>query len=324
MRIGSYEERLQSRQLEGHALHRVILPIFIPRLEEYFERALEVLDLCLTSLQRSLDRPVAISLVANGCCTEVVKHLQTVRDQGWIDQLVIHAENRGKVDAAVSVARGSFEPLLTISDSDTLFLPGWLEAVESTFRAFPEAGAVAPIPNPRGVRYHTTATMLGARLRGELSWQSVVPREDLDKFAASVGQPSFYSPEHYDRQLVVEREGHVACVGAGHFSVTLRREMVEGMPKGPSLVAVSGVSEELWMDEPVDRLGAWRLSTARAFVRHIGNIPENWMAEEIEGSGSTPAPADHVPLPPLRTSPIPYWVRRGLRRLSRQLGRTWL
>ncbi len=314
MRVGSYEERQQAVDLDGPVLHRIILPTFIPQIDGYFKHALSVLDLCLRSLRLSLDRRAAVSLVANGCCEEVIDRLEQEWQLGWLDQLVINVENRGKVDAVVGVARASHEPLITISDSDTLFCEGWLGAVETLFRAFPEAGAVAPIPNPRLVHYHTSATIIGAKLKRELHWASVVSAADLNKFADSVGDPHFFRDEDYEKQRIVRRGGRIACVGCGHFSFTIRREVVEAIPSEPSLTAVSGTSEELWLDRPVDRLGLWRLSTIKSYVHHIGNVPEPWMEELVlsldRQSVETSAVLDRG-----KRSRLPYPFRRAIIKL---------
>src|SRR5262249_52256710 len=92
-----------------------------------------------------------------------------------------------------------------------------------------------------------------------------VDDQDLYRFAQSIGRPDLFKPEHRDAQLIARRNGRVACVGAGHFTCTIRRETLAGMPNEPSLKAIEGQSELRWLDLPPDRLGFWRLSTPRAW-----------------------------------------------------------
>jgi len=207
--------------------------------------------------------------------------------------------------------------LITVSDGDVLFRPGWLEAMEDLFHRFPECGAASPVPMPFALWYNTSATILGALARGELAFQKVVPDADLDRFAHSVGRPDIFPPEARAAQLVVDRKGVVACVGCGHFIYTIRRDVVPRMPTQPALRPLGGRSVAQWLDIPPDRAGFWRLSTTRAYAWHMGNVAEPWMAEELSGCAETGEPPvlSRKPLEPAQlhwTSHIPWRVRRLL------------
>lgn len=326
MRVGSYEQR-RNPALAGYPRHRIVIPVFVPELEGYFAHALEVLELCLRSLHATIGSAANVTVIANGCAPPVVAWLEARRER--FDQLVINRANRGKVDAAVGAARACFEPLITVADGDVLFLPGWVRAVERIFVTFPECGAATPAPNPRHAWSHTSATVLGAWARRELRWARVVPEQDLRRFAASIGREDFFTDRDYERQLVVTRDGLHAPVGCGHFALTLRREVLAAMPAGPSLKAVTGLSEERWLDHPPDRLGLWRLATDRAYVHHIGNRPEPWMREAApaaDGEADAAATADvadaaDAPLPPPRRGAIARLPRRLRAVLARVLKR---
>jgi hypothetical protein len=303
--------------------HRVILPVFIPHEDGYYKSACEVLRLCLESLCRTTGGRVAITVISNGSCQKATDLIQSFLDTGRIDQVLFNVHNWGKIDSALSVLHGRFEELLTVSDGDVLFLPGWLEAVEQIFMTFPEAGFVTPSPNPSVTYLHTTATLFASLLSRELSRESVVPARDMDLFARSINRPDYFRPEHRASQLVVKRGGLTACVGGGHFVFTLRRDVVDRMPHEPSMMALgSGMTDRF--DDPPDAMGAWRLSTTRAYARHMGNTPEPWMYEELpppadEDGRPAPAevaaePASEPSLPPVQLSrfrwmPLP-WRKR--------------
>ena len=120
--------------------HRVVVPVHIPHLDGYFAEARDVLARCLGSLRATAGGEVAVTLVADGSCPEVVGDLRNAQEDGWVDQVVVHDPNRGKVDSILGVARASFEPLVTFADADILFRPGWVRAVEELFATFPECG----------------------------------------------------------------------------------------------------------------------------------------------------------------------------------------
>ena len=296
--------------------HRVIVPVHIPNLDGYFAQARDVLARCLASLRLTAAHQVAVTLVSDGSCPEVVADLVACQEEGWVDQLVLNDPNRGKVDAVLGVARASFEPLITISDADILFRPGWVPAVEELFATFPECGFASLFPSPPGAFHLTSATLVGALARRELSVDSVVDEVDLDRFAASIDRPDLFPEEWRRRQLVVRRRGVTACVGAPHWVLTLRREVLAATPPEPSRRAVGG-SETRWLDEPADRLGRWRLATNRAYAHHMGNVVEPWMDDELDAArlaaDADPPTAPRPPVSPSGHSPLASRLPWGLR-----------
>jgi hypothetical protein len=319
MRRGSTPTK-QNHQLTGYLRHRVIIPVYIPTLDGYYKDSLAILKLCLESLHATTSGRVSVTAISNNSATEVVTELERYYEMGWIDQLLLNRTNRGKVDAVTSAARGAYEELITISDCDVLFKPGWMEAIEEIFHAFPECGLTAPMPNPGQAWLHTSATILGALKSRELMFDKVVPDADLDLFAQSLGwrkDQNKYQAEHRGAQMVVRRKGTTACVGCGHFVFTIRRQVVQGMPDHPSLTTISNNSEEEWLDSPSDKLGFWRLATTRAYVSHMGNTLEPWMYDKLEitchDKESPGSPKLSLPEPQKSwISKLPWRVRRGL------------
>lgn len=277
MRKGTNPEKNNS-YVRPIAHHRIILPVYIPTLSGYYENLLEILALSLESLCLSTKDKGYVTVVSNGCSSTVVEKLREWYGAGWFHQLVINKENLGKVDGTVSLARGSVEEFITISDSDVLFRPGWIQEVEHIFATFPEAGFVSPTPAPHLVWNYTSATILGGLLNRELFFGDYVSEDAMQKFAESVGTPSFIKGNQY----VVQRGATLACVGAGHFVFTIRKKLLEGIPKDASRTTLSCDADKIWFDIPPDRMGYWRLSTLQGFAYHMGNTPEPWMYEELD------------------------------------------
>src|SRR5262245_44610991 len=121
MRVGINPAKSQTH-LGEYGLHRVIVPVYIPHLEGYFQHAIEVLRMCLESLRVTTSRMAAVTIVSNACVPEAIEEME--RHRVWVDQIVLNSHNRGKIDAVVAAAKGSFEPLVTITDCDVLFRPG--------------------------------------------------------------------------------------------------------------------------------------------------------------------------------------------------------
>lgn len=283
-------------RLPAYGHHRVVVPVHIPNLEGYFAQSRSILRRCLDSLRLSAAGRVAVTLISDGSCPEALADLRARLDEGWVDQLIVNHTNRGKVDAVVGVARGSHEELITVSDADVLFRPGWVDAVEQLFVTFPECGFASLFPSSTGTFALTSSTLLGGLCRRELRLAPVSDPGDLARFAASIGNPDLYPPAYRKLQWTLEREGLTACVGAPHWVFTMRRSVIRAIPAEPARRAV-GISESRWLDEPADRLGYWRLATHQAYAHHMGNVPEPWMDEELAAAEAAdavaPAPRPH-------------------------------
>lgn len=322
MRVGVSD----TKNLAAPALirrHRVILPVYVPRLTGYFKDSLEILTLCLESLRRTAGDSVAVTVVANQCVYEVMAMLQRQYDRGWIDQLVINRSNQGRIDGVVSAARGAHESLLTLSDSDVLFKDGWLGAIEQLMDTFPECGMASVVPHPGTAWHHTSATVLGSWVARELGVGKVVSDDDIDRFGRSIGMPDWVKPEQRARQVIVTRDGTTACVGCGHFLFTIRKDVLAAIPPEPCGRPLGAGSDEIWYDRPPDIGGYWRLSTPQAFAYHLGNVPEPWMYDALRDLSAAPPPAEAgTPISAVRlplASRIPWRARRvlagGLKRL---------
>ncbi len=284
----------------GRALsHRVIIPVYIPETEGYFSRSLEVLDLCLESLRKTVQGRATVSLVINGACPECRALVEREAERGWIDRVSLNSVNVGRVNAMVAEARAAHEPLITLADADALFREGWLEAVEQLYAAFPECGFAAPLPHPVMYRRHALSTLFGATVGGLLGEAKVVDDADLDRFARSTANPDCFGPVDRASQVIVRRNGYTACVGAGHFVCTLRHETVRGLPVLPTPEIMGPPANER-LDLPPDVQGFWRLSTTKAYVDHMGNVPEPWMRDLVD---RLPEPGD---APRTSVSPAPY------------------
>ncbi len=320
MRVGVNPKKADAH-LEGYVRHRIIIPVYIPKVTEYYEQTLEILKIHLESLCLSVGDRAKITIISNGSADEINHLLTEYLRAGRVDQLLLNRQNRGKVDAIVSVARGAFEELITFSDCDVLFKPGWLEAVEQIFYDFPECGAASPVPRPDRLWYNTSATLVGALGKRLLGFDKVVTDDDLDAVERSIGPPFSIAPQYRQAQAIVRRGGATACVGCGHFVITLRREAVACMPEAPSLTAVAQSSERIWIDDPPERRGMWRLATTKVLAHHMGNVLETWAKEEYARTMAAEISnrVDAGELPRLRRSLLPWKVRSLLTRALRKL-----
>ena len=282
MRIGSNPEK--DKQIEQKGYHRIIIPVYIPNLEAYFEKGLEFTKLCLESLFKTTHTKSVITIVNNGSCQEITNYLQELYALGKVDQLIHNKNNVGKIDAVIPIARSASEELITIGDGDVLFKDGWIQAVEEVFVNFPEAGMVAPVPNPTFYRVHSENTLFDAFFKGKLRFQSICDKGDLLRFAESIDavDTMYKKKSRLNSQLTVNRKEFSALVGCGHFVSTLRREVFDYAPAKPSRLAYAAKADKDYIDIPNDKAGLWRLATAENYAYHMGNTPQRWIYDEFD------------------------------------------
>lgn len=279
--------------------HRVILSVYIPNLEdEYFKHAQEVFKLCLESVLYTVHDKTRISIIINGCCKEVEQLIYSYKDANpLIDQVFFTRVNLGKINAIYSIVKSNLEPLITISDSDVLFLKGWQEESVNVFKNFPQAGMVSPVPTSKGYLYSTGTTLYYGLFKAKIKFQNVLDPEGMDNFQKSVGSKLF-DPIHLRKYLVLSINKKEAVVGCGHFVGTFRKEVFEHSPTNVCEFRVQGGSEEAYLDEPNDLGGFLRLATLGNFAYHMGNTPAKWMhdkLEEIKISGKNTSEPEIIP-----------------------------
>lgn len=282
MRVGKSEAK-QNSKLEVTHYHRIIIPVYIPNLEEdYFKDGLEILKLCLDSLRRTIHTKSRITIINNGCCEAVVTYLNELyKSDEVIDQLFHSDINLGKVNAIYSALKGNLEPLVTITDADVMFLPQWQIAVEDVFEQFPKAGMVSPVPSSIAFENVLGCTTIGyAVLKNALRIEKTVNRKGLERFQESIGR-ELYKEQHLEEMPVLRIKDKAAAIGCGHFVVTMKRSCFDEAPVRPSQHKIVGGSERMYIDKPNNDGGYLRLATLDNHAYHLGNTVEKWMKDEI-------------------------------------------
>ncbi len=307
MRVGSNPEK--GKHIQDKFYHRIIVPIYVPHLNDYFKFGLNFTKLCIESLLKTIHAKSAITVVNNGSCREITTYLQELYTKGKIDQLIHFKSNIGKIDAVISIAKTTSEDLITITDGDVLFKDGWIQEVEKVFVNFPEAGMVSPVPHGTLFMTHTSNTIFDALLKGNLKFQSLCDQEEMLQFANSIGrQSSMYKNKQFlENQLTVSRKGFSAIVGCGHFVSTLRKEVFKHTPNQKSKLAYAASADRDYIDQPVEKAGLWRLATVGNYAYHIGNIPENWIEKKFLKIQSSEK--EELKIPNSKRIQIPYFIK---------------
>ncbi len=115
------------------AWHRIILPVFIPEENGYFQNSAAVLEACLDSILRTTGEETAVTVVVNGAGEKTKRVLEQFQEGCARADLIWRAKNAGKVEALFGAARGYHEPFVTMTDCDVLLRPGWLDRTMEIF-----------------------------------------------------------------------------------------------------------------------------------------------------------------------------------------------
>ncbi|MEP0713947.1 MAG: glycosyltransferase family A protein, partial [Algoriphagus sp.] len=134
--------------------HQVIVPIYIPSLEGYYSESFEVLKICLESLFQTSHDKTYFTCINNGSGDFVKDYLNQLLAEGKIHE-VIHTTNIGKINSILKGINGHDFQIITVTDSDVLFLSGWQQESYSMFQAFPKLAALSTSPNSKLYKFHT-------------------------------------------------------------------------------------------------------------------------------------------------------------------------
>ncbi len=284
MRIGQNPNISKELDLSKSS-HRVIIPIYIPNAEGYFEGSFEVLQVCIQSLLATINSDTKISLISNASSSEVNAYIRELFETGKIDRAVFNADNVGKMNAIIPEARASFEDYVTYADADVFFDKGWLRQTFSVFEKVRKAGLVSMNPTPRNLARadSTVLANLHKFLWSMKKTKDVCSYDDLLHFHKSVDRDLSFTEEMFHRSKVA-CVGDNYIIGAGHFCCTVYKDPVlKKTPSEMSNIAASGGSENIYLDTPLDKTGLWRLSSPRAYVWHMGNVlDKEWVDQKLK------------------------------------------
>ncbi len=291
------------------ASHRVIIPVFIPNEAGYYKDAYNVFELCVSSILKTSNSPLKISVISNGSSDAVNTKIATFCTLNAIDELIITTSKIGKINSILKCLRHSKERLITITDADVLFLNNWEQAVVDVFNAFPKAGMVSPVPMYRTQLRLTSNIWLRYFFSNKLKFRAVKNPEALERFAKSVGWPNL-SHKMKDVALTLKsKKNTIAYVGNSHFVGTYKNEVFKQLPKEDSLYQLGGNSEFLYLDEPVLKVGGYRLATYDNYAYHLGNKLENWAKKTFTDLvDSKKEYSDYSQIPKLSSNTIGYFI----------------
>jgi hypothetical protein len=277
MRIGfnPHKDKLNEKIAYNH---QIIIPVYIPNQEDYFKYSFKIFQLCVESVFKTVHDKTFITIVNNGSCEEVAHYLDNLFANKKIHEL-IHTENIGKLNAILKGLAGNNIELVTIADSDVLFLEQWQNETVAIFNNFPKAGIVGIVPQFRTFGYLCGNLILENLFSKKLKFSPVKNVEALKKFYHSIGWDKDYNPDYLKLMLTIENNSHTAVVGSSHFVATYKKQLFQEITT--YLGYKLGGDSEKYLDEILLKFGLWRLTTNDNFAYHMGNVYEEWMLDTL-------------------------------------------
>ena len=256
-------------------LHQIIIPVFIPHFDGYFKDSFAILKLCLQSVFTTVHDKTFITVVNNGSCETIKQYLNNLHATNQVQE-VIHTTNIGKLNAILKGLAGNTIELITISDSDVLFLNGWQHETTTIFKELPKVGVVGIVPQFNMHKVHSSNLLFDTLFSNKVKFLPVKNKEALITFYDSINWERNYNPNYLEYSLGMEVTQNLkVLIGSCHFVATYKKDIFSELVS--YIPYKMGGNSEHYLDELPLKKDYWRVTTYDNYAYHLGNTVEDWM-----------------------------------------------
>lgn len=262
----------------------VALLVYIPFNEGYFKNSLDILRFQIESLYKNTGSQFDLLVFDNGSCPEVIQALCELRDDGYIEWLVMSKNNLGKVGAWNWIFGSLPNELICYADSDVLFREGWLEDSLAILEAFPNIGMVSAQPTFHDVLDGNGTAHLA--LKEDQNYEYGKYRPDhkvVEEYCLGIGADEELSSRFFNMDLPYITNlssNDSAVIGATHMQFIIPRSVARQMVPLPVSKGLHR-AETTTLDRKIDELGYLHLSTKNNHVMHMGNVINEKLLSEV-------------------------------------------
>jgi len=205
----------------------VALLNYIPFLSGFYAETLDVLKVCMESMRTGAGLPFDVMVFDNGSCPEARDYLIQEKESGRIQYLVLSEKNVGKGGAWNVMLAGAPGEIISYTDSDVLFSPGWLSRSVEILETFPNVGMVTARPFRTPPEFYE-ATLTWARAHAALDDGQFIPWETFLEFNLSLGQTEDENRKVYaeTKDWRIVYNGVAAFAGASHWQFTAYKSVL--------------------------------------------------------------------------------------------------
>jgi len=246
----------------------------LPDMDGYHEHRLDVIKACLTTMRTGAPG-IPVIVWDNGSCEELRSWL--IND--FKPETLILSPNVGKSNARYSIFRMMPDCIVSMSDDDMLYYPGWFDACLELLTSFPEVGKVSCYPVRTQGRWGCSNTKAWAKDNAKLEAGRFLPDEYDYDFCTSIGRDYDWHKEYskLDIDYRVTYKGLQAYCYAHHCQFMARAgTIIPFLQKSTDCMA-----DEKPFDNAVNDAGLLQLTTVQRYCRHIGNVIDTKVYNEI-------------------------------------------
>ena len=256
--------------------------VYIPSLEGYWEDSLNVLKVFFDTLKRNTDEEFDLMVFDNGSCQKVISFLTDLKKDGIIQFLVLSDKNLKKLGALDYLMRSAPGDLISYSDSDVLFFPGWLTESKKILDNFPQAAKVTAMPIAGG---DTTKISKESYIEAKkdktikIKTGKIIPDQLIEAHSLSLGKTlAQFNEDHSDRlDTLLIRGKHEAFLSTADFQFTLRKNALKNvLPL--DIENESDYYDPIYspiLEKKLNQFGWWQLSLNQYLIHHMGNsVPD--------------------------------------------------
>jgi glycosyltransferase involved in cell wall biosynthesis len=252
----------------------------------YFQNRLNVTLTCLESIIANTSIPYDLMVFDNGSNRETVSALQTLKDSGKIDFLILSSQNIGKIGALQVMLKAAPGEVIAYCDDDVFLLPGWLERHLEVIDTYPNVGSVTGMYIKPHMKEGISATLKFAQSKGVNVERGTLIEKDLEQhYIDQTGR----TIEKYQEEIAgledvrLTYKGVQTFVSAGHYQFAApKAAILKALPDAWTGNLMGQMRE---LDIAIDRLGLLRLCTTPPTLRLLGNLIDDAAAEVLRKSG---------------------------------------
>lgn len=250
----------------------------LPSTEGYHEQRLEIVQLCLNSMRENAETKPYIMIFDNGSCPALTDWLY----EDYKPDTLILSPNIGKFSARAAIFR-QIHPgiIISCSDDDIYYYPGWDTAQLGILHTYPNVGVVSGYPVRTQFRWAIDSNMSWAEEMMDLGDHNFeiehgrfIPDEYERDFAISIGRdPDFQLGEYTkDDEDIKFRYNDIEAYATSHHCQFLG--YAGRLAPLTTWDGLATTDEREGWDHKIDDAGLLRLCTIKRYTQHIGNILE--------------------------------------------------
>jgi glycosyltransferase involved in cell wall biosynthesis len=270
-----------------HQPQRITVAVlnYIPFLSGYYSELLDVLRICLDSINKNTDLPFDLLVFDNGSCVEVCEFLLREKQKGNIQYLALSEKNLGKGGAWNFIFSSAPGDIIAYTDNDCLFHKGWLSNSLQILETYPNVGMVTARPFRMKDEYNSATLKWAEKEKAvKITRGRFIDWDTYKSFSMSLGVSEDMSKKWYESRddIHLTYQNVVTQIGASHYQfLAYRKVLTEFLPFKMN----QPMGQVRQLDIHMNEKGYLRLMTPVALMQNMSNsVPDEYRKM---GYGST-------------------------------------